>query len=55
MDEQFLQGPFGKTAASEGKPDLVVDQDRQCKITLYIEGKADRTAKGSKKRKRYVR
>ena len=29
----------------EGKLDLVVDQDQQYKITLKIEGKADRTAK----------
>ena len=28
--------------------DLVVDQDQQHKITLKIEGKADRTAKGYK-------
>ena len=34
--------------SSEGKPDLVVDQDHQYKITLSIEGKADRTTKGSK-------
>ena len=31
-----------------GKPDLVVDQDQQYKITLKIEGKADPTAKGYK-------
>ena len=31
-----------------GKPDLVVDQDQQYKITLKIEGKADQTAKGYK-------
>ena len=28
-----------------GTPDLVVDQDQQYKITLKIEGKADRTDK----------
>ena len=28
-----------------GKPDLVVDRDQQYKITLKIEGTADRTAK----------
>ena len=33
---------------SEGKPDLVVDQDQQYKIPLKIEGKTDRTAKGYK-------
>ena len=31
-----------------GKPDLVVDQDQQYKITLKIERKADPTAKGYK-------
>ena len=36
------------TNSSEGKPDLVVDQDQRHKITLKIEGKADRTAKGYK-------
>ena len=34
--------------SSEGKPDVVVDQDQQYKISLKIEGKADRTAKGYK-------
>ena len=33
------------TNSGEGKPHLVVDQDQQYKITLKIEGKADRTAK----------
>ena len=36
------------TISSQGKPDLVEDQDQQYKITLEIEGKADRTAKGYK-------
>ena len=36
------------TNSSEGKPDLVVHQDQQYKITLKIEGKADRTAKVNK-------
>ena len=36
------------TNSSEGKLDLVVDQDQQYKITLKIEGKADRTAEGYK-------
>ena len=31
-----------------GKPDLVVDQDQQYKITLKIEDNAKRTAKGYK-------
>ena len=34
------------TNSSDGKPDLVVDQCQQYRITLKIEGKADRTAKG---------
>ena len=34
------------TNSSERKPDLVVDQDQQYKITLKTEGKAVRTAKG---------
>ena len=33
------------TNSGEEKPDLVVDQDQQYKITLKIEGKADWTAK----------
>ena len=33
------------TNSGEGKPDLVVDPDKQYKITFKIEGKADRTAK----------
>ena len=33
------------TNSGEEKPDLVVDQDQQYKITLKIEGKADRKAK----------
>ena len=37
------------TNSSEGKPDLVLDQDQQYKIAFKIEGKAaDRTAKGYK-------
>ena len=36
------------TKSSERKPDLVVDQDQQYKITLKIEDKAHRTAKGYK-------
>ena len=36
------------TIINKGKPDLVEDQDQQYKITLDIEGKADRTAKGYK-------
>ena len=36
------------TNSSEGKSGLVVDQDQQYKITLKIEGKADRTAKDYK-------
>ena len=36
------------TNSSEGKSGLVVDRDQQYKITLKIEGKADRTAKGYK-------
>lgn len=31
--------------SSEGKPDLVVDQDQHYEITLKIEGKADRTGR----------
>ena len=46
-------GPFGRTIlarttwtnSGEGKLNLVADQDQQYKITLKIEGKADRTAK----------
>ena len=34
------------TNSSERKPDLVVEQEQQYKITLKTEGKADRTAKG---------
>ena len=46
VNSQFFQGPLGQTADSvEGKPELVVDQDQQYKITLKIEGEADRTAK----------
>ena len=33
------------TKGGEEKPDLVIDQDQQYKITLKIEGKADWTAK----------
>ena len=36
------------TNSSEGKPGLVVDQNQQYRITLKIEGKDDRTAKGYK-------
>ena len=45
--EQFLQGLLGQTPkkSGEGNPDPVVDQDQQYKMTLKIEGKADRTAK----------
>ena len=37
--------PFYWTNSGEGKPGLVLDQDQRYKITLKIEGKADRTAK----------
>ena len=36
-----LKGPLGQTAARES---LVVDQNQQYKITLSMEGKANRTA-----------
>ena len=36
---------LARTNSSEGKPDHVDYQDQQYKITLKIEGKADRTAK----------
>ena len=39
---------LAKTNSSEGKPDPVEQQDQQYKITLKIEGKADRTAKAWK-------
>ena len=42
--EQFLQGPLGQIAARESRI-LSVDQDQQYKITIKIEGKAERTAK----------
>lgn len=45
-NQQTILANTSWTNTSEGKPDLVEDQNQQYKITLKIDGKADRTVKG---------